>query len=143
MYFYFKGGDRIMENLAFKIRLAVLWLIAEFIIFHVLLFLKPGVIEGIIAGEIEGMQIGPEMLLFFAILYLLPLVMAFLSLTLKDSVNRWANIILGAFFTGFSVLDIKDQLEDPHAFMMLLNIAAIVVTALIAWLAYKWPKKED
>jgi len=54
--------------------------------------------------------------------------------------NRWANIILGIFFTGFSLLDIIDQLKDPHAFMMLLSIAAVVVTALIVWYAWKWPK---
>ena len=109
-----------------KTKLAVLWLATEFIVFHVLLFLKPGVIEGIIVGEIEGMQIGTEMLMFFAVLYLIPLLMAFLSLTLRDSTNRWANVIFGMVFIGFSLIDITDQLIDPHAFMILLNIAAIV-----------------
>ncbi|MFQ5758281.1 MAG: DUF6326 family protein [Candidatus Bathyarchaeia archaeon] len=41
------------------------------------------------------MQLTPELLLRYAILLLIPLVMAVLSLTLKDSTNRWANIILG------------------------------------------------
>lgn len=131
-----------MEISGVRIKLAVLWLITEFLVFHVLLFLKPGVIDGIIAGEIEGMQIGPEMLLFFAVVYLIPLAMAYLSLTLKDSANRWANIILGLFFASFSILDITDQVKDTHAFLMLLSIAAIIVPAFIVWLAYRWPKRE-
>ena len=129
---------KVLED--WKIKIAALWLATEFIVFHVLLFLKPGVIEGIIAGEIEGMQIGPEMLLFFAVLYLIPLLMAFLSLVLRDSANRWANVIFGMVFVGFSIIDITDQLIDPHAFMILLNIAAIVAPALIIW--YAWKSKQ-
>ena len=51
-----------------------------------------------IAGEIGGMQITQVQYLGLAILMVIPVVMVFLSLTLKYPVNRWANIILAIFF---------------------------------------------
>jgi hypothetical protein len=41
-----------------------------------------------------------------AILFLIAPLMAFLSLTLKDSINRWANIIVGIVITAFGLLTI-------------------------------------
>ena len=49
----------------------------------VLRFLEPGIMEQIIAGEVEGMQMAHELLLVGAIIMVLPIVMVFLSLTLK------------------------------------------------------------
>jgi len=43
------------------------------------------------AGEIGGKQITQVMWLGIAILMVIPVVMVFLSLTLNDPVNRWAN----------------------------------------------------
>ena len=133
-----------MENLALKIRLSVLWLFLELYVVagEMLMLLEPGVIEGIIAGEIEGMRIGPELLLLFSILFLIPLVMAFLSLTLKDSTNRWANIILGIVYIGLDLFDFIGHLAEPSAYMILVGIIAVVVPALIVWYAYKWPIQE-
>jgi len=69
-----------------------------------LYFIVPGVIDEIRAGEIVGMQATPELLLVMAIMYYwVPLVMAVMSITLKDKANRWANIILGIFYAGFIV----------------------------------------
>lgn len=78
-----------------KIKISVLWLFSAvaFLAHQILALMEPGVIAGIMDGEVEGMKIGTELILLFAILFLVPLIMAFLSLTLKDSINRWANII--------------------------------------------------
>jgi hypothetical protein len=133
-----------MENLALKIRLSVLWLVGELsgVVGWMLVSLEPAVIKEVMAGEIEGMKIGPELLLLFAIILLIPLVMAFLSLTLKDSTNRWANIILGIFYSGLSLFDLIKHLAEPSAYIILLGIVGAVVPALIAWYAYKWPRQE-
>ena len=66
--------------------------------------------------------------------------MAFLSLTLKDKANRWANIILGIIYAGLYLLDLTAYLAKPY--YILLGIFTIVFFALIAWYAYKWPKQE-
>jgi hypothetical protein len=132
-----------MENLALKTKISVLWLFEEvaFLAYMMLTTLEPGVIEQIMAGEIEGMKIGPEILLLLAILLLVPLVMAFLSLTLKDSTNRWANIILGIVFAGLELLNLVELLANPSAHRILMTLSKVVVAALIVWYAYKWPKE--
>ena len=84
-----------MEDL--KIKLAVFWLfIAVTMSANTILYLiVPGVIDEIRAGEIVGMQAGAELILGMAVAYYwVPLVMAVLSLTLKDKANRLANIII-------------------------------------------------
>ena len=110
-----------------------------------LYFIVPGVIDEIRAGEIVGMQVGPELLLVMAITYYwVPLVMAVLSLTLKDKANRWANIILGIFYAGFILFELIMNITTvAYPYVILMDISAIVAAALIAWYAYKWPKHEE
>jgi len=128
-----------------KIKISVLWLFSTVASLAVvtLVFMEPGVIAQIEKGEIYGEKIGPELLLVMAILYyLVPLVMAFLSLTLKDSINRWANIIAGIAFAGLALLDLIAALEIAMpAYGILIDISRVVAPALIVWYAWKWPKK--
>jgi hypothetical protein len=63
-----------------------------------------------------------------------------LSLTLKDSTNRWANIILGIFFTGLELIGITDVLANPSAYVILLWPPLVVPPALIVW--YAWKSKQ-
>jgi hypothetical protein len=104
----------------------------------VLELLEQGVIQGIIAGDMKGLPLGSETLLFYAASLLIPLVMAFLSLTLKGSVNRWVNIILGVFFTGLYLSDLIAHLVNPYAHAILMGSAAVVAQVLIVWYAWKW-----
>ena len=84
------------------------------------------------------MPITPEFLLVMAFIFLIPLLMAFLSLTLKDKTNRWANMILGIVLAGFYLLDLTAYLTKPY--YVLMGIFTIVFYVLIAWYAYKWEK---
>jgi hypothetical protein len=90
-----------------KIKISVLWLfwIVAFLVTMVSGLFEPSVIEQINAGEMAGMQITPELMLATTIMMLVPLVMAFLSLTLKDSINRFANVALGIVYTGICLFD--------------------------------------
>ena len=135
-------GDAIMENLALRIRFAVLWLFAAVTMSAntILYFVVPGVIDEIRTGEVVGMQATPELLLVMAITYFwVPLVMAVLSLTLRDGVNRRANIVLGIFYAGFILFELVMNITTvAYPYVMLMDISAIVVSALIAWYAWKW-----
>ncbi len=123
-----------------KIKISVLWLFSAvaFLAHQILALLEPGVIARIMAGEVEGTKIGPELILLFAILFLVPLIMAFLSLTLKDSMNRWVNIIVGtvfaALFIGVIVTVAKLSGET------LITFSTVVALALIVW--YAWKSKQ-
>jgi hypothetical protein len=105
--------------------------------------MEPGVIDQIMKGQVEGMTIGPELLLGFSIILLVPSVMAFLSLTLKDSTNRWANIIVGIVWIGLSLNDLYTyltKLSAYSAYSILMWLSGRVATVLIVW--YAWKSKQ-
>lgn len=87
------------------------------------------------AGEIGGMQISQKMYLGIAILMVIPIVMVFLSLTLKYPVNRWANIIVAIFFFIFNLIGLPTY---PSAYDKFLIIVGLVFNVLIVWYAWKW-----
>ena len=137
-----------MENLALRIKLSVLWLfwIFGFLVHMFLALFEKGVIEQIIAGEFVGIQITSGAMLFFAIFMLVPLVMAPVSLILKDKANRWANVVVGIVYTGLCVFDsIGTAIFDISAlsaYAILMYISHIVASALIVWYAWKWPTQK-
>jgi len=128
-----------MEVLRWKIRISVLWVfMAVAMSAHsILYFMQPGAV-----AEVEGMQLSAGMLLFMAIFWWVPLVMAVLSLTLKDSANRWTNFVLGIVFTILNIVHLTEHLAQPSAHQILFIGSTVVVTALIAWFAWRWPKQE-
>ena len=128
-----------MGILQWKIRISVLWIfMAVAMVAHsVLAFMEPGAME-----QIEEMQISVGMFLFMALFWWVPLVMAVLSVTLKDLANRWTNIILGIVFTVLNIFHLIEHLADPSAHQILIIGSTVVVTALIFWHALKWPKQE-
>jgi len=91
-------------------------------------------------GTIAGMQMSPEYLLLGAVFCLVPLVMAFLSLTLEDSTNRWANIIVGIVWLGLGLAELPDYVAKPSAYAILMWVASGVALALIVW--YAWKSKQ-
>ncbi len=105
-----------------------------------LYFLVPGVIDEIRTGVMVGMQTGQELILGMAIAYYwLPLVMAVLSLTLKEKVNRWINIVLGAFYFVFVLFELVMNVTTvAYPYAMLMDVSMITVAALIVWNAWKW-----
>ncbi len=123
-----------------KIKISVLWLFSAvaFLAHQILALMEPGVIAQIMAGEVEGMKIGPELILLFAILFLVPLIMAFLSLTLKDSINRWANIIVGAVFAILFIGVIVTVAKLSGEILM--TLSTVVALVLIVW--YAWKSKQ-
>ena len=130
-----------MEILRWKTRIAVLWvLMAVAMSAHSLfVFMEPGAMEGM-AEELATM--GPGMMVFLALLWLVPLWLAFVSLTVKGSANRWVNFILGIIFTILNIGHFTEHLAPPSPAQILIVGSTVVVTALIAWYAWKWPKQE-
>ena len=87
------------------------------------------------AGEIGGMKITQGMWLGLAMLMVMPIVMVFLSLTLRQPVNRWANIILAIFFFIFNLVGLPTY---PSAYDKFLIIVGLVFNVLTVWYAWKW-----
>jgi hypothetical protein len=125
-----------------KIKITVLWLFAAvaFLAHQILVLMEPGIIAQLMAGEAEGQKIGPELILSFAILMLVPMVMAFLSLTMKDSINRWVNIIVGGVFAALWFIGVVDAALSAYWGGALMTLSAVVASALIVW--YAWKSKQ-
>ena len=87
------------------------------------------------AGEIGGIQISQKMYLGMAILMVIPIVMVFLSLTLKYPLNRWANIIVAIFFFIFNIIGLPTY---PGAYDKFLIIVGLGFNLLTVWYAWKW-----
>jgi len=120
-----------------KIKVSVLWLV----------FAAAGIwiplIEHYIPGFVEEAvtQTTPEMVLLLVIVEMILPVMALLTLTLKDSINRWVNIIVGIVFIVLLPIGI---VGFPVAYLPSLIVIAIVqfvALAMIVWFAWKSKQK--
>ncbi len=125
-----------------KIRLAVLWLIGTVgglssLVFE---FYEPGVIDDIRSGVKNGFTIGPEYLLALVVLFTVSLIMAFVSVSSRDKINRGLNIVVGTAYVAFSVVLLLQSLENQSV-LAVGYLAGTVFSALVVWYAYKWPKK--
>jgi hypothetical protein len=130
---------RLLED--WKIKISVLWLFTIVSdLTNVLMSLSyPGVLEEL---ETMGEAIGPELMFVGALVALIPLMMAVLTLTLRDSINRWLNIILGiviAFIYFGSFIELATTM--PAAHIILLSIAGFIAPVVIVWVAWKSKEK--
>ncbi len=115
-----------------KIKITVLWILYGMATF------AENMIRNTESGTIE--QVGPEVLLLGTIIVVATLTMAFLSLTLKDSVNRWANVIVGVFFFAIELFSTANAVANLSASTALISIAEVVIAGLIVW--YAWKSKQ-
>lgn len=123
-----------------KLKLGALWgaLMFLYVYGDILSLFRPGHIEEIIAGMMGPFPVTQQGLLSAAILMAIPSVMVFLSLALKANVNRWVNIILGLLYT---LVNISNLIGESWAYYIAAGIVEIVLTLLIVWSAWHWPKQ--
>jgi hypothetical protein len=125
-----------------KIKLSALWAAVMFLYVYadIKAFFRPGIIEGLIVGKAGEFQITQGFLLVSAIIMAIPSTMIFLSLSLKATANRWANIILGIAYTGIILGTLL--MGGAWAYYIFYGTIEIMLTGLIACYALKWPKQE-
>ena len=138
-----KKSIGIPENMKIdvKIKLSALWvtLMLCYIYADILSLFSPGAVEEIIAGKMGPFPVTQAALLSAAILMLIPALMVFLSLILGSKANRWINIIVGILFTAVSI---GNLIGETWAYYLAFGIIEIVLTVLIVFYAWKWPKQE-
>ena len=76
-----------------------------------------------------------------SLVFVIPILMSVLSLTLKDKANRWANRGTGTFFVLFDLVFFV-LLAWPFSYETVWATMYLVFTALVAWYAWKWPRNE-
>ncbi len=122
-----------------KALLSTLWI---FVLFNMIFrdlheFGRPGFLEEIMTGIVNGVQITEELMLLGGIMAEVPISMVLLSRVLKYRVNRWANIIAGAITMAFVINNGARDLDD--VFFAAIEASAL---ALIVWCAWKWRRQE-
>jgi len=120
-----------------KIKLSALWSAVMFCYVYgdIFGFFQPGKLQELLEGKTP---IGPTTqgkLLGFSTIMAIPSLMVFLPLVLKPTVNRWANIIVGAIYTVIILLTMRGAWN----FYIFLGIIEVALTALIVWYAWTWP----
>ena len=123
-----------------QIKLSALWVTLMFVWQQgdVLRLYSGDFIPG--SEDVTNDLISMEMMwLVSAIWMTIPVVMLFLSLTLKYKANRWANIIIAMIFV---ILNIVGLPSYPWGYDKFLIIVGLVFNVLIIWYAWKWLNQE-
>ena len=125
-----------------KIKLSALWvsLMLCYIYGDIFSMFVPQRLKGLMDGHMGVGETTPYKLLAAAILMTVPALMVFLSLVLKPKANRILNIIAGAVYTIVMVLVVLISIDPWWIFYTFLGIVEIIISLLIIWQAWKWPK---
>ena len=99
---------------------------------------QPGKLQEIIAGRMPFGAISQGALLGMSAFMIIPSLMPFLSLVLPAGVNRWLNIVFGAIYSVIMILVIRGGWH----YYVVYGLIEIVLTMLILWYAWTWPKQS-
>ena len=136
-----------MELLRCKVRLSALWILmfVGTVASMFLNLLRPGTIQEVMAGKMEGMELSEGMLAFISVFFIIPVILAILSLTLKGLANRWLNFIFGIIWFLWLIFEIVGNMTTGEGLGIsgwLMMLTGIVIAAYIAYFAWKLPKEE-
>ena len=126
------------------IRISVLWIFfaVAMAAHYAMLVFEPDVLQKTGADASAGA--GARLAIGEAFVnWLIPLTMAFLSVTLGGLANRYLNMVLGGLFTLLGIIHIAvcpivHISKKPAVHQLLIVGSTIVVTALIFWSAWNW-----
>jgi hypothetical protein len=136
-----------MEILRCRARLSVLWLTMAIgtVASMFLGLLTPGTIEEIMGCEWGGTELSEGMLVLMAFFFIIPIVVAILSLTLNGSANRWMNFVLGIIWFLWLIVEIIEHATmegTVYVASYLMLAAGVIIAAYIVYFAWKLPKQE-
>ncbi len=123
-----------------KLKLSALWAALMFCFVYGDYFglYVPGKLKGMLEGAGPIGPVSQGTLVATSILLALPGVMVFLSLVLSPGLNRWLNIVLGAFYIAIMLI----TMPGAWTFYILMGVIEIALLALIAWYAWRWPRRS-
>ncbi len=84
----------------------------------------------------------PTALLIASIILAIPSVMVSASIFLKPRINRILNILFGTLFTLMMVVIGIISTNEWYLFYVFLAFLESIITTLIVWHAWRWPKMK-
>jgi hypothetical protein len=132
--------------LTWKLRITVLWIFLAICqaANMALLMLGPGVLHGLMAGQLWGANThSAAVQINIAVLWLIPAAMAYLTLVLNAAASRWANAVVAAISALFALSTLISQPAGMSAGVNFVAIVGILVALLIIWHAWKGPREAE
>lgn len=125
-----------------KIKLAALWASVTFCYLYGDYFelYTPGKINSLLTGE--NILDSPTKLLIASMILATSSVMVALSILLKPKINRVLNIVFGILFTTMMLFIGFNSNTEWYSFYVFLAFLESIITALIVWYAWQWPKEK-
>lgn len=134
-----------LENLKINIKtkLALLWASVMFCYIYEDYFelYVPKRIERIISGE--SLLNSPMKLFAASFVLIIPALMIFLSILLQPKLSRFLNLIFGIFYTALMLWIAIHYSDKWLRFAIVFAIVESLITALIVWYAWKWPRENQ
>ncbi|WP_033958924.1 DUF6326 family protein [Psychroserpens jangbogonensis] len=123
-----------------KIKLAALWTSVTLCYLYGDYFelYTPDKVNSLITGE-NNLD-SPTKLLIASMILAISSVMVAASIILKPKLNRILNIIFGTLFTLMMIIIGVYSTNEWYLFYVFLAFLESIITALIVWYAWKWPK---
>jgi hypothetical protein len=135
-------GQRVLEDVKIpvKIKLSASWAALMFLYAYgdIFAYFRPGFIEDVMAGEVFAFEINQVFLLAISIYVAIPALMVVLSLSLKPSVNRWSNIVLGGIYAATILLS---TIGEGYGYYIFLSVLEGAIALLIVY-AWRWPEHQ-
>jgi hypothetical protein len=121
-----------------RLKISALWVAMLFLFAYGDIFgsFVPGHIDEIRGGTISGIEITQTFLLAASVYVAIASLMIFLTLVLRATVSRWANIVLPILYI---VSIVASVIGETWVYFWFLSIAEAVLLLLIIWYAWRWP----
>jgi uncharacterized membrane protein len=126
-----------------KIKLAVLWTSVMFCYIYEDYFelYVPKRIERIISGE--SLLNTPMKLVAASWVLIIPALMISLSILLRPKLSRLFNILFGTLYTALMLWIASNYSDKWLTFAVSFAIVESIITAIIVWYAWKWPRQSQ
>ena len=133
-----------MDALLFRTRVALLWVaVAVAMSGSMLVFLyAPGAVEEMLAGTMEGETLSDAWTFVLALMVVIPLVLAGVTLLVGDRVNHYLNLVAGlavGLMGALPVMEIAEGTFDGHVVMALTAAALAFLIAGISAVGLRQP----
>ena len=126
-----------------RLLLSILWvfIILNFFARDIHELGRPGMLEQMMSGIIDGVVITEMLMLLGGIMIEIPILMTILALLLPYGFNRWANIGVGLLTMAMIVaMNLKPDLDN--VFFMGVQLIALIAIVGIAW-RWQAPARTD
>jgi len=126
-----------------RLLLSILWvfIILNFFARDIHELGRPGMLEQMMSGIIDGVVITEMLMLLGGIMIEIPILMTILALLLPHGMNRWTNIGVGLLTIVMIVaMNLKPDLDN--VFFMSIQLIALIAVVGIAW-RWQAPERTD